>query len=257
MRRLICISMAGVALAGLAATMAFGAAPTVVRLEDLVLRIDGVLSPKALPKSELAPVSLHVDVGLESSDGSQPPAIREVVLDSDRNAVVDAEGLPTCKISQVVASSTKAAEAACPGAIVGRGRGTVRVAFPEQEPFYATGPLVVFNAGVEGGATRVLFQIYVDVPAPTAVVTTLTATPEHKGRFGLHSVAKIPVIAGGAGSITHFEMTIGRRFTREGKQHGFLEAQCQDGHFAAVASFRFADGRHMSGDFERPCKVEG
>jgi hypothetical protein len=257
MRRAIWISAATGALAALLCGVAMAAAPTVVRLEDLVLRIDGGLTPKSLPKEEMAPVSLHVDSGLETVDGSQPPAIREVVLDSDKNAVIDAKGLPTCKLSDVLARTTKGAEEACPGAIVGRGKGTVRVAFPEQEPFYATGPLVVFNAGSAGGATHVLFQIYVDVPAPTAVVTTLTATPEHKGRFGLHSVAKIPVIAGGAGSITHFEMTIGRRFQREGKTRGFLEARCRQGHFAAVASFRFADGRSMTGDFERPCTAKG
>ena len=42
-----------------------------------------------------------------------------------------------------------------------------------------------------------LIHAYVSVPAPTAIVTTVLTSREHKGPYRLHSVATIPLIAGG------------------------------------------------------------
>jgi hypothetical protein len=244
---------AGVLTVALAAAAL--AAPTVVRVGNLVIKVDGGLTPTALPAHRLAPVTLNVKGEVGTADGSQPPALKEVVLDSDRNAIINARGLPLCHLGPLQARTTAEAVKACPGAIVGRGTGTVRVAFPEQAPFNATGPITIFNGGVRGGVTTMFFHVYVDVPAPTAVVTTLKATKEHDGRFGLHSVASIPVIAGGSGSITRFEMTIGRSFAHAGRRQGFLEARCQGGHFSARARFRFRSGEPLTGTFTRPCSV--
>ncbi len=251
------LALAALAAAGFAAVAVAGVAPTVVRAGNLVMKIEGGLTPTALPKRELAPVTLHVNGELGTADGSQPPALKEIVLDSDKNAIIDARGLPTCRLSQLQATDTAHAEKACGNAIVGKGKATVRVAFPEQAPFDAVGPLTIFNGGVRGGVTTMYFHIYVDVPTPTAVVTTLRATPEHKGRYGLHSIAKIPVIAGGAGSVTNFELTIHRLFAYRGQRQSFLEARCSDEHFAAIATFKFRDGTDLTGAFTRPCQAKG
>jgi hypothetical protein len=245
------------AIAAAAVAVAAGEKPTIVRTGSLQLSIGGGLSPTALPKDRLAPVSLHVDGSLASADGSQPPALKEVVLDSDRNAVVNAKGLPVCRLAQLQSRDTQAAARACPDAIVGKGVTEVEVSFPEQAPFGATGPLVVFNGGVKGGVTTVFIHAYVSVPAPTAIVVALKIAKEHKGPFGLHTVATVPVIAGGAGSVTHFELTIHRLFTFGGKKQGFLEARCADGHFLADTTFKFRDGSQISGEIVRTCKAAG
>jgi len=245
------------ATVGVASVASAGVAPTVVRVGNMVVKIEGGLTPTALPKSKLAPVTLHVNGELGTADGSQPPALKEVIFDSDKNAIINAKGLPACRARQLIAQDSAHAEKACPEAIVGRGSGTVRVAFPEQAPFKAVGPLLIFNGGVSGGVTTVLIHVYVNVPAPTAVVTTLKITKEHKGRFGLHTVASIPLIAGGSGSITNFAFTLHRDFTYKGKQQSFLEARCSGGHFAALATFDFRDGSSLTGEFIRPCKARG
>ena len=122
-----------------------------------------------------------------------------------RTARSTPRALPTCASCKLQATDTQHAEAACPKAIVGKGKTTVRVAFPESTPFSANGPLVVFNGGEKGGTTTLYIHAYVSVPAPTAIVTTVKIKKEHRGRYGLRSIASIPPIAGGSGSVTNFE----------------------------------------------------
>ena len=68
-------------------------------------------------------------------------------------------------------------------------------------------------------------------------------TKEHNGPYGTHSVASVPKIAGGAGSVTAFSLTFPKKlFTYKGKKHGYLLAKCPNGHFVAQAEAMFADG---------------
>lgn len=233
-----------------------GEPPTVVTVGDLQLAIVGGLTPKALPKNELAPVALHVDGRLGTIDGGPPPALQQIVLDSDRNAVVNAAGLPACSAGQLQATSTAQAIEACPKAIVGRGKTKVEVAFPEQAPFTATGPLVFFNGGVRGRTTTLYAHAYVSVPAPTAVIVTLKVTKENKGPFGLHTVATVPLIAGGAGSVIGFDLKIDRHFEYRGQRMSFLEAKCADGRFIAATTFEFRDGSKVAATIIRRCQAE-
>ena len=68
-------------------------------------------------------------------NGSQPPATKEIIVDTDKNGMVNPTGLPTCTVGKIVATNTESAEKACPKAIVGKGVTDVRVAFPESTPF--------------------------------------------------------------------------------------------------------------------------
>jgi hypothetical protein len=94
--------------------------PSLFTAGNLQLGIVGGLSPKELPRHRLAPVTLAVDGKLGTVDGTPPPALGRIVLDSDRNAVVNAVGLPACSVRQLTTTTTQQALAACPGAVVGR-----------------------------------------------------------------------------------------------------------------------------------------
>ena len=145
------------------------------------------------PGTSMAPISANLNAKIGTTDGSHPPAVRSVNLDFDKTIQVNARGLPVCTKSQLVARSTAAAKNACADAIIGSGEGEVEVAFPEQQPFSATGPILLFNGGVHGGTTLVLIHTYVAVPAPTAVIATAKLTKIHRGRYGTHVVAADPV----------------------------------------------------------------
>jgi len=231
--------------------------PVIVRAGKLVFKINGGVTPKALPKHRLAPIAFHGGGTLWTVDGSHPPALEEVVLDADRNVLIDVRGLPSCRREQLVALNTRDAIRACPDAVLGKGSSTVRVAFPDQTPFEATGSLLLFNGGVKGGVSTFFLHAYVAVPTPTAVVATGKVT-RVKGRLGNHMVFSVPLIAGGSGSVIHTHITIPRRpFTYKGRRKSFLSARCLDGRFLARGTFKFRDGTQLTGSVVRRCQATG
>ncbi len=258
MRRQLCwavgIGLAAIALvAGLAIAAKPKQEPVVVRAGNMVLTLNGGVTPTVMPRKELVPLGFHASGSFATVDGTHPPALEEAVFDSDKDIVVDVEGLPACRPDQLVARDTKHAKAACGDAILGQGSATVRVAFPEQIPFYATGPLILFNGGERGGAITLLAYTYVNVPAPTAVVTTAKLTRQRKGPYGLHSVVKVPRIAGGAGSIVRANLKARRVYTYRGERRSVLSGRCPDGKVRARGTFYFRDGSQISGTVVRAC----
>jgi hypothetical protein len=79
-----------------------------------------------------------------------------------------------------------------------------------------------------------------------AIVTTVKIKKVHNGRYGLQSVASIPKIANGAGSVKSFNLAITKK--------GVLMAKCPDGKLQAKATGIFADGTKATGSIVRTCK---
>jgi hypothetical protein len=246
----------GVVLALLAAVSA-SAKPEVVQMGTLFLRDNGGISPTRLPKHMQAPITAHLNAQIGTTDGSHPPAITSVIADFDKTIQLNAKGLPACSQGSLEARPTVAAKKACPDAIVGSGVGEVEVAFPEQNPFAAKGPIILFNGGVHGGTTVLLIHTYVAVPAPTAVVAIVKITHIHRGRFGLHADARIPPIAGGAGSVTKFRIDIGRTFMYKGKKQSYLTASCPTGVYYTEGKAQFSDSTTLKIFHALPCSPIG
>lgn len=256
MRRQLSWAIAAAVLAAIGlAGVAIADPPVIVRAGNMVLKLNGGVTPKALPERTFAPLGFHASGSLETVDGAHPPALGEASFDVDKDIRVEVEGLPACRIADLTARDTKGAEAACGDAILGKGSATVEVAFPEQAPFQATGPLILFNGGERGGAIVLLAYTYVAVPAPTAVVTTATLTQERKGPFGLHSVVEVPRIAGGAGSVVSASLSARRVYTYKGERHSLLSGRCADGRIQARGSFKYRDGSVLTGNILRTCTV--
>jgi hypothetical protein len=255
-KHLVCIASVGIVF-GLIVVASALAKPEVVQVGNLFLRDNGGISPTKLPRHEQAPISANLNGQIGTTDGSHPPAIKAVIADFDKSIQVNAKGLPVCKEKQLVARSTVAAKKACPDAIVGSGGGEVEVAFPEQAPFSAKGPIVLFNGGVHGGTALLLIHTYVAVPAPTAVVATVKITHIHRGHFGLHTVSRIPPIAGGAGSVTKFKLTIDRTFTYKGKKESYLTASCPTGHYYTEGEAQFTGAAPLKITHVLPCTPMG
>jgi len=227
--------------------------PVVVKAGNLVLEINGDITPRVLPKHELAPIGVWGSGKLKTIDSSHPPALEAAVFDADKDVFVSVKGLPACTAGQLEARPTKKAEAVCDKSILGRGSATVEVSFPEQKPIVSPGPLVLFNGGERNGVVKVLAHAYVDVPAPTAVVATAEVSRVEKEGLGLHIEVEVPKIAGGAGSVVGARFSMRRVYTYRGKRRSVIAGRCPDGHILGRGSFTYSDGSVLSGGIVRPC----
>lgn len=253
-KRLITTLALAAALAVAVAGIATAEKPTIVQVGNLKLTLNGGFKPKQLPKKgKPAPITLNVEGKIETVDGKHAPALKEVIVETDKNGSIDVKGLPTCTAGKLQAQDTDAAEAICKKAIIGKGKTNVEVEFPEQAPFVAKSELLAFNGGVKGGKTTILIHAYLSSPVSAAVVTTVKISKIHNGRYGTKSVASVPKIAGGYGSVEYFSLTFDRGY----KNTPFLFANCPDGHLNAKATSVFADGTRLVGSFVRSCTPKG
>ncbi len=256
-KRLIWTLAVGAALAVALAGIATAEKPVVVQQGNLKITVNGGFTPKKLPKSTMAGIKLNISGKVETVDGSHPPALREFIVETDKNGAINAKGLPTCSAAKLNSQDTKHAEQACPDAIVGEGKTDVEIEFAEQAPIVAKSKLVAFNGGVKGGVTTLYIHAFLTVPVPAAVVTTVKVTKVKNGRYGTKSVATIPVIAGGYGSPINFELNVDRKFTYKGKKQSYLLAKCPDGHLNAKGTGVFSDGTRLAGSVVRSCTPKG
>lgn len=247
------VTVAGLAL--VFAAMASGKVE-VVRVGNLVFTDNGGISPSTLPRHGSAPITAHIVGTVGTVDGTHPPALRTVEAELDKTISIDATGIPTCRAGQIQVLDTTSAKRACGDATLGSGTGEVEVAFPEQAPFSATGPVVLFNGGVHGKTLVVFLHAYVSVPAPTAIVTRATITSIDRGRFGHALKATVPAIAGGSGSATKFNLKIGRTFTYKGQKKSFLTASCPTGSWMTRGKVTFQDQTKLSVGHVFPCTPE-
>jgi hypothetical protein len=257
-RRLVgVVSALVMAIAVVAVGAAYAEQPVKVTVGNLEFEANGGLTPKALSKTTPTPVTFEASGKITTVDGTHPPAIKEVIVEGDKNVFVTTKGYPTCSSGKLQSRDTDAALAACKSALIGEGTTGVEIQFPEQPPIQTKSRLLIFNGGESGGVTTMYVHAYITVPTPAAIVTTVKIKKIHKGRFGLLAVATIPKIAGGAGSVTDFKFKINKQFTYLGKKQSVISAICTDGKLQANVTSKFSDGTLAKAEIIRSCTPKG
>lgn len=228
---------------------------------NLRISFSGDFAPQSLPRDRLAPISVHVKGAIGTTDGSHPPPARRVEIALNRNGRITAEGLPACTGSQLQATSTEVALERCRRSLVGRGRFVAEVEFPSVAPFPADGRLLAFYGKRRGGPALFL-HLYITTPVQTTFIVPLQISHRAEGRFGTVLAARVPTLAGGLGSVTEVDLTIGRTYTYRGQRRSFISASCAApsgftvGIFPlARGSFFFADGKTIEATLARNCRV--
>ncbi len=226
---------------------------------NLVVSLDGGLSPLKLPRDRLAPVTVRLEGGLQTADGSLLPRVTRVELGLPKQGVLSTRGLPVCPRGRL--HDTKSAEAlsACGAALVGWGKLEAQVQLPNQAAFAIHARLLAFNAQVRGHRAVVLHATATS--PPTSVV--LPFLLEHRdGRLGTALVANLPPALGPWPHLARFEITLSRRFAYRGRNRSFLSASCPiprrftAGFFSfARATFTLADGRRVGTGIPRSCRA--
>jgi hypothetical protein len=239
---LCCVLFAGAANAAL------------VRVGNLVLTADGGFQPSALPRSAFAPINFDGEANLRAVDGGVPPALQQLVLDFDRDGRLNSAGLPFCRPTELEEVTTPEARKRCPGAIVGTGHAGVLISNEGQPPFPVSAPLTFFNGPRLAGKPTVIMHARITVPA---VQNFVIAIPIEKrpGIYRYRATVDLPPIAGGRGSLTHLDASIGKRYRSGGRERSYITARCGDGVLHTHGRFTFADGTIIDGSVDKACTV--
>ncbi len=226
---------------------------------NLIVSLDGGLSPLALPRDRPAPVAVHLEGGLQTSDRSPLPRVTRIELGLPSQGVVSTKGLPSCGTRLLHDAKPPEALTACRGALIGRGRLQASVALPNQSPFSIDARVLAFNGRVDGGRA-VLLHAYTANP-PTVAVLPLRLRRQ-EGRFGLALVGNLPPSLGPWPRLRRFDVTLFRRYSYRGRPRSYLSASCPipkrntAGFFSlAKVGFELADGRQISTGIARSCRA--
>jgi hypothetical protein len=253
MRKYVALVMAVGALLAVAAVGIAGAAggetPVTVKVGNLELTANGGFSPTTLSKTKQTPIELKASGEVKEADNSHPPAVRELLIEGDKNAEIHVKGIPTCKSGQVQATDDATAMKNCGDALIGEGVTTAQVAFAEQKPVNVTAKLLLFNGGEKGGKITWFAHAFFSQPISGAIVTTVTITKHKHGRFGTLALAKIPQITGGSGSIISFNLKIKRKVAGVNP----ISAKCSDGKLKVHVQAKFEDGTKAETEIIRAC----
>jgi len=247
---------AGLALLALLALLGSSASGQTVRAGNLIVTVEGGFTPHKLPKAEPAAITLSARSTIRTADGTHLPALDFLHLEFDKHTGVYTDGLPTCTIAKLQNTLTDQAKKFCRDAIIGSGQAGAEIAFPEQEPFFAKAPMVIFNGPPKNGHPVFIFHVYAHVPAPTTFITT-AEIGKASGLYGTSVYIKIPTIVAGQGSLSFAELSIHRRWTEKGTERTLLHGTCPTGHFFVRGALTFKGGFKMAGKVVRSCTPRG
>jgi len=255
MRRKIVVAMV-LGLLALAATAMASSFHVHKVVGNLVLDAEGGFEPNALPRHHDAPIVTHGGGSLSTVTGDIPPILDTFVLEFDRHGHLDTTGLAVCTKGKLVATEVAKARRNCKGAIVGTGFGSAIVALPESKPFKVGSPITLFNGPKKGGNDTIFAHAYLNYPGPTTFIVPIVIEKIHKGVFGYRVKVKIPKIAGGYGHPLSGSAKVGRKWKFKGKEHSYINARCETGHFRVRGEFTFKeDNTVLNASFFLPCKV--
>ncbi len=250
-RKLLVVSLAALAV------LAIGSSAEAIKIVagNIIIHADGGFTPTKLPRHENAPITIHGGGKISTANGELPPILETIDIEYDRHGAIDTLGLPTCREGQLEATTVSQARKKCKKAIVGKGKGSAIVKFPEQAPIPASSPITIFNGPKKHGNPTVLAHAYLNHPIVTTFIVPVVIERIHKGIYGYRTKATIPKIANGAGIPISGSLKIGKKWTYKGKQHSYISARCENGRLQARGQFRFKDGTFLSGAFLKPCQV--
>ncbi len=211
-----------------------------VKIGNIILTANGSFKPTKLSKKKMTPIQLKASGHVKTDDGSVPPRANILTIDFDRNGTLTTKGIRRCDPKKLINTSPRAARRKCKKAIVGKGTTKALVAFPEDEPFVAKGPLTIFNGKPKGKGKRkkptIVFHTRASVPLPTTFITQATVVKSPLKGMGKRVKIRVPTIAGGNGTLVDFKATISRK-PATGKR--YILARCKNGRLKAQGEIRW------------------
>jgi hypothetical protein len=251
-------------LAGIVALSLLGIAQAGVVVDgNTRVSFHGWINPRVLPRSEAAPITLHIAGTVTPVGGQRPATLERVTIEINRHGVVATRGLPTCPRRRLQSTTSEQALAACRDALVGTGHFTSHIDIPEQAPFPAVGRMLAFNTVIDGRPALVA-HVYGKKPVPISQVLPMPFERGGQGAFGSTLSVEMPQIGPDWGYVTGFDLTLGRRYSYRGRTLSLLSASCpapegiRKAPFkAARGTYELVDGRTLTRVLSGSCEVAG
>jgi hypothetical protein len=181
------IVLLAIAATAVAAGSASGA---LVEVENLVLRADGGFKPQSLPRHRFAPIDFQGHIDLSAKGGGKPSALRQALIDFDRDGRLSVAGLPTCAPEAIDEATTEEARRICKGAIVGTGHVEALVSLDSGD-VAASSELTVFNGPRLGGLPTAVLHARTTVPT-TQTYAIVVPIEQRRGGFRYRARIDLP-----------------------------------------------------------------
>jgi hypothetical protein len=237
-----------------AAAFAGPASGALVEVDNLVLRADGGFHPQLLPRRQYAPIDFEGYVDISAKDGGKPAALRQALIDFDRDGRLDVTGLPTCSPEAIANASVEEARRICRGSIVGSGHIEALVSL-SSGTVPASSLLTIFNGLPLNGRPTAILHAQFTVPA-TQTYAIVVPIERRRGEFRYRARIEVPPLAGGRGALTHLDVKIGRRYRAGGQKRSYVSARCSDSILSTHGRFFFEDGTIIDGQVEKYCRAK-
>jgi hypothetical protein len=214
------------------------------------------IKPQKLSKKRAEPVTLEVKTATTTTNpaankGAPIPAV-EAVVDFPKGVSIFSKGYPTCDAGLLQSTSTEAALEACKKAKIGTGSGTADLVVGEKIFPVAT-TITAFNGVPVGGKPVILLHTYSQSPIQTTLVLVGTVTAYNKQGYGPRLDVTIPLIAGGQGAITGFQVKIFKTFSYKGKLRSYVSSTCLSKKMKTRGEFVFKDGQSLTPKVTQKC----
>jgi hypothetical protein len=254
-RSTLIVGSAVVLVAAIVASVAVAGAP-VTGADGNSQSIDVKIGPKKLSKTKLTPATLEVTTAVTNSTkpGGVPVPATRVVVDFDKTAKLFTKGLPTCTTQQLQNVSTEVAEQNCKTAIIGKGKASALLPVGTQV-FTVAQEVTAFNGAPKGGKPTVLLHTYGTTPIQTTLVLNGVVSNYNKEGYGPRLDVEVPLIAGGAGALTDFNVKINKKWKYKGESKSFISAKCPNNKkLKARGAFTFKDGEVITAFSSQSCQ---
>jgi hypothetical protein len=240
------------AVLGLLGVLGSSASGQTVRAGNLIVNVEGGFTPHRLPRKTPASITFSARSTIATANDAHLPNLDFVTLEFDKHTGLHTKGLATCPPARLENTLTSQAKQLCPDAIIGSGQAGAEIAFPEQEPFFAKAPMVIFNGPPKNGHPIFIFHVYAFVPLPTTFVNT-AEIGKASGLYGTSVHIEIPEIVAGQGGLSFAELSLHKKWSYRGKERTLLYGTCPTGHFFVHGALTFKGGSKVSGKVVSSC----
>jgi hypothetical protein len=239
-----------------------GALATVVQVGNLRVTVLSQVLPFKLPRDQVAPIAVFVSGHIGTVNGETPPQLQRMTIKLNRHGLLQSKGLPTCRIPEVLASSTQQALARCGPALIGSGQFWAHIVLPQLPPYPTRGRLLIFN-GRQGKQKLLIASIYATNPFSTSFVIPFHITHIAQGPYGTLLTASFSEALRNWGFVDRIKLTLRRKYQLGGHQLSYFNSSCPaaPGTIAttfplALTNFYFANGQRIQAGVTKSCRVK-